>query len=604
MRWLLLAVALGAGGCALTDSFGSGARKKQLLAEARSQLARNDVAAAVASLSQAREIDPKDPVVLVRLGQAQVALGHDDAAYLPLKEASELPGGEGALWALGRVLRRRKAYAEAEAALKRALVVEKDRGPVLVELGVTYWLADRVPEAQSTLEQAVAEAPDSFPARFHLAELFRKKEDLPKAREQLAAALKAEPDNPYAHFSLAEVLFAQNELAQAAESYRRVVAANKPFPRLGRVFFQLAQIAMRSRDHRRALGHLELAAQRGYDAGLIAVAEARAALAMGNHARVEKALARVEAKAAELPQVYYLRGRLELARGHPAPAAKALEQAAARELDPGEVQAALGTAYVQLLDAGPVDEPRVDRALGALQKALKSRPHSREALLGLARLHARHRLDLQLAAAHLKTILESSKDGDAEASALLAAVLARLGQHKEALDQLERAGAAPVDPQREFLRGALLLAQNQPRAAEEAVVRGFSAGDRDLNGRLVLIAVYSRTGRADRARELLLRLLEPTSDSEIDASEEPTYAAIAAVLGPARPPDPFRSPSARLERRTAVVAAEIAKATPPQALELLRGLVGELVVGEILEQLSVEDANKHRAAIARLIGAR
>ena len=596
----LVALALGMSGCGLTERFGSGARKKQLLVQAEQALARNEVPAAVAALEQAREVDGRDPAVLVQLGQAYLAAAQEDKAFLPFKEASELEGGAPALLPLGRLLRRRRAYAEAEPVLQKALAFERERGPVLVELGITYWLADKVDLARDTLEQAVAEVPGSFPAQFHLGEVYRRKDDHARARDHLNAALKLEPDSPFAAFALAEVLFASGETDQAGELYRKIVRANKPFPRMGRVYFQLAQLAHRRHEHRPALGLLELAGKAGYDAELIAVWELRIAVAVRDLPRAAAALERVRGKTKQYPQVAYLQGRLELARGHIAEAVSALEDASLLPLDQGEVQSALGTALLARLDAAPQAEEReVEAAVAAFTKALRVRPRSPEALVGLARLHATYRLDLQLATTQLKAALEAQTD-DPQVRVLLAPVLARLGQLEPALEQLDALQGAQ-DARLDFLRGAVLLALNRPRDAEAAVVKGLRADSKDLDGRLVLISIYSRTGRMDQARELLARLLDPATDWVLEVEAELVYSAIASVLGPKMPPDPFRAPAQRLERRLEQTTAELATVPPARALELLRGMVGEFCLMELRKQLSAPELERMRSRIAALV---
>ena len=600
---LLALIALASGGCALSDRFGSGAKKKQLVLEAAQQLDRGDVNGAAASLEKARELDPHDPDVLQRLGAAYLAAGREEQAFLPLKEAAEQPAGAGALLPLGRVLRHRKAYAEAEPVLKRALTAG-DKGPVLVELGVTYWLSDRIDEARDTLEQAVAEQPDSFTAQFHLGEVYRRKEDWGRAREHLNVALKLDPESPYPAFALAEVLYAAGEHLPAGELYRKVIASSKPFPRIGRAYFQLAQIAGRKKDTRKALGFLDLAVKAGYDADLVALSEARLALSAHEWDRAEKAIAKVEPRAASFPQVLYLRGRLELARGRPDPAIAALREATKLPLDAGEVQAALGTALLAKLDALPVsDAALVDGAIAAFTLALRSRPRSHESLIGLSRIYALYKVDLSLAATQLKAAIESEPD-DAESRGLLAAVLACQQKLPPALEQLDALPEAARGARRQFLRGAVQLALNHPREAEEAVVQGLSKDSHDLDGRLVLTAVYSRTGRVDLCRTMLARLISPASDSELLDDSDLVFSALRATLGPGRPPDPFRSPGAQLERRIAQVAEEAAGADPARVLELSRSVVGEFCMLELKRVLPAPEQERLRAKLGELLAKR
>lgn len=590
----LLALALLLTGC------GSAARKRELLAQAGRELGRSEWAQAIESLEKAREIDNRDPVVLAQLGQAYLAANLEDKAFLPLKEAAELEGGAPALLPLGRLLRRRKAYAEAEPVLQKALAFEKERGPVLVELGITYWLADKVDLARDTLEQAVAEVPGSFAAQFHLGEVYRRKDDHARARDHLNAALRIEPESPYAAFALAEVLFASGDTEQSADLYRKVIQANKPFPRVGRVYFQLAQLAHRRRENRQALGLLELAGKAGYDAEVLAVWELRLALAVRDLKRAQGALAKVQGKAKQYPQIAYLEGRLALAQGRAAEAVAALDEASRLPLDQGEVQCALGSALLARLEAAPqADEKEVEAVVAAYTKALRVRPRSPEALVGLARIHAAYRLDLQLAATQLRSALEADPS-DPQARALLAPILARLGQLEPALEQLDQIEGAK-DARLQFLRGAILLALNRAREAEAAIVTGLKVDSKDLDGRLVLISIYSRTGRMEQARELLARLLDPASDSELEVEAEAVYLAIASVLGPKMAPDPFRAPKDRLERRIDDTIKELAAVPQARALELLRGLTGEFCLIELRRQVPRADLERLRGRITALL---
>jgi len=602
---LLLLIPL-AWGCSPSDWSGSKARKRELLAAAHQAQTRDDSKAAIEHLERAREIDPRDGEVLGKLGLALAASGREEKAYQTLKEAVDRQPTGATLLAYGRLLCRRKAYREAKEVLKKALRLTKEKGPVLLELGVAQWMSNEVREAEDSLTQAVAEVGDSFAARFHLGEIHRQNRSYEKAQEELAAALRLSPDNPYAEFALAETVFALGDTATARDLYRKVVAHNQPFPRLGRVYFQLAQIAHQRREYQQALGYLGLARETGYDRELVSLWEARMALGMDQPARARSLLTPLLEKVDALPQSVYLMGRVELAQGHPTQALPHLQRALALPLVKEDIWASLGLCHLALLDAGEDSTLHVTKALEYFTRSLKKRPRHREALLGIARILIRYHVDLALASVHLRTVLEMSSS-DQDALVLLASVLARQQKLAEALEKTTTAlSADPKNPRLHFLMAALLLSSSRAREAEESTVNGLKIEAVDLYGRLVLTAVYSRTGRTSLARSCLRELMQPNSGSRLASLGTPVYDAISAVLGPARP-STFENPripfAERLVRAQEALSRVKAKHLPQQdlqSLEILRGLVEDFAVLQ-LSKRKATSAEADRQETLRLL---
>lgn len=104
---------------------------------------------------------------------------------------------------------------QAAAAYRKALVIDPDLVPAIVNLANLHYAHDELIEAQALYERAIGLDPDCFEAHFNLGNILH---DLGRYREALAsyrAAVALNPSYPDAHFYLAVTL---EKTAQSSEA--------------------------------------------------------------------------------------------------------------------------------------------------------------------------------------------------------------------------------------------------------------------------------------------------------------------------------------------------------------------------------------------------
>lgn len=143
-----------------------------LLLEAEERVAAGTADLALLALTRARQLDPRDPEVLLRLGSVGLALGHLSQAEGDLHEALALrPDASDILVALGRVEEARGDLAAAVEHLRRAAALAPRDAAAQTAFGRVLIAAGKRDEARRALEKAARLAPTSSEPRDLLARL-------------------------------------------------------------------------------------------------------------------------------------------------------------------------------------------------------------------------------------------------------------------------------------------------------------------------------------------------------------------------------------------------------------------------------------------------
>jgi tetratricopeptide (TPR) repeat protein len=125
---------------------------------------------------------------------------------------------------------------EVAAAYQRALVLDPDLVPAIINLANIHYARDEIAQAQALYERAIALEPDVFESYFNLGNVFHDLGRYTEAGECYREALRLNPGYADAHFYLA-VTLEKNGRAQDARAHWRAYQQLAP----GGEWFHLAQ---------------------------------------------------------------------------------------------------------------------------------------------------------------------------------------------------------------------------------------------------------------------------------------------------------------------------------------------------------------------------
>jgi tetratricopeptide (TPR) repeat protein len=127
---------------------------------------------------------------------------------------------------------------DAASAYRKALVVDPDLVPAIVNLANIHYARDELIEAQSLYERAISLDPDCFEAHFNLGNIHHDLGRYPRALGCYRAAVTLNPEYPDAHFYLAVTLEKTGQSADAKPHWRcyQELAPNGEWAELAREF--------------------------------------------------------------------------------------------------------------------------------------------------------------------------------------------------------------------------------------------------------------------------------------------------------------------------------------------------------------------------------
>ena len=255
--------------------------------------AAGDAAKAMPYFEQAVQHAPDSPILLRKLGSAQMDAGRLQQAEATLRRVTAMVTDDAGAWGmLGQVLWRQGRNAEAMEAFRKAIAADPELPELHNSLGTLLLNAGDGPggekefreamriqpslaQVQMNLASVLASRGDNAEARYHFEQSIRLKPDFAEARlnyarlllsmketdqaeKQLQASIAADPKVAIAHELWGELLGAKSDLEGAVREFQSAVRLQ---PELWRAQYELGVALGKSRDFAGALEHLKIAAQ-------------------------------------------------------------------------------------------------------------------------------------------------------------------------------------------------------------------------------------------------------------------------------------------------------------------------------------------------------
>jgi tetratricopeptide (TPR) repeat protein len=194
-----------------------------LSAEAENFIAAGNVDKAIASMTQAKLFDEKNPEIYVKLGDAYLTRGAFEPARtnyeLSLKyRANYAP----ALYGLGKISFKQKKYSTALENYIKSAEADNNFAPAYFEKGLMFYLLDKFSDAIEAFERYDLLVPGSPRGKTYLAKSHYGKGDYDKALGILDEVLTKDPDYSEANKYKAYVLIEKKEFDKAEEFFKKV----------------------------------------------------------------------------------------------------------------------------------------------------------------------------------------------------------------------------------------------------------------------------------------------------------------------------------------------------------------------------------------------
>jgi Tfp pilus assembly protein PilF len=207
-----------------------------------------------------------------QLAEAKLSQGENELAIKEYQRSLELFAGDPEThFGLAEAYQRKQRLDLAEKHLLEAARLRPDHHEARLNLGVVWLLQERWPEAIAQFKELAEEPTFIRPARalVNLGWAQYKSGDLGGARVTFEQALQSERANYVAHLDLGIVLYDQGDVVEAIRHFEQVlvILENRPVAVFGateaEARFRAAQGFVKLGKQTEAIGHLELAAQRG-----------------------------------------------------------------------------------------------------------------------------------------------------------------------------------------------------------------------------------------------------------------------------------------------------------------------------------------------------
>ena len=444
------------------------------------------------SFEKVLELAPDNIEALNQLVELNLVAGDFDEALRMVQRQKEKKPGDGAPYLLeGKVRTAKKEWAEAEAALKKAIELNPELASAYDLLVAIYLATDRLPQAKSELETIISKSPRNEGALMTLALIKEKQKDYAGAAEAYEKVLAFKGNSMPALNNLSYLYSERlNQSAKALELARkaRALAPSNPFvaDTLGWVLFQQGE-------YRQALDLSEEAAGKS-DNPEIQYHLGMAYYMMGNADPAQSAFQRALSSTADFPSRADAQRRVDLlsqASGPNALSAKQLEEMLGQHPKDVVARIRLAEAYEKT--------GAFDQAATAYEEALKSNPKLGSATLKLAQLYAGPLRNAKKAMEFAKKARELSP-GDARVAGVLGKIAFDAGNYSWAY--------------------SLLQESSRQLGSDPQVLHDFAW------------AAYG-VGKIDQAQEAMQQCLNASPDSQIASAAKSFLVLTKAEQDPA-----------------------------------------------------------------------
>ena len=406
---------------------------------------------------------------------------------------------------------------DAEAALRKALELDRRDVGARMELGAFYEDQGKFAQAAAELERAIVIDPEQGGAHRQLGRICRRQGRLSEAEAALRQALELDTQDIGARIELGALYEDQGKFAQAAAEFERAVAID---PNNGGAHCQLGRICRRQgrwSEAEAALRRaLELEPQNGwarFELGALCQAHVESGALYEEQGKFIEAAAEFEKAIAIDPgqgKAHCQLGRICRRQGRLPEAAAALHKALERDPQDGGARFEMGALYE--------DQNRVVEAVAEFERAIAIDPNMAGAHSQLGRMYRRQGRASEAEAALRQALEFDPQDGRARFE--LGALCQDQDRIPEAAVEFEKAIA--IDPHNVDAHrclGQCHLRRGQWAEAEAEFHRAASLNPRHDGAYIGLWAVYRGQGRAAEAEAALAQALAIAPTSAFDGTE-------------------------------------------------------------------------------------
>lgn len=194
-------------------------------------LDRGDLAAAQQSFDKSLKLNPKHVGALVGLAEVDLESRKYEAALQYLHKASDIqPNNWFVQTVLGHYLFFQRRYAEAEAALKKAIALDASAARPHIELGDLYLVGMHRPQdAIPAYRTGLALDPKLARAHYALGNALAETGDSNGAQSQFSEGARLDPQNPLMFEALGLFYASRRQYDQALDAYSKALSAQPKF---------------------------------------------------------------------------------------------------------------------------------------------------------------------------------------------------------------------------------------------------------------------------------------------------------------------------------------------------------------------------------------